>query len=216
MIRERLFRRNGRIWISWQIRLRTYHRSEPAFIYLEVYNLEPDEFGRTEYEISYTIGHTEQRKIDPYQFVAQRLPQGGRHLEVSRVSRTRESGMRRPPRVSEEEEEEQRRQGLPVVQQEVVPDYFDAKRKEELTYRARFVFPEEDKLASRIKRMGRSKEGVETTITARYEGDREDDFTYLQIDLSHVPAGVHRLSVRIRDVHNDEVVSRDTLFRVIE
>ena len=196
--------------------LRTYHRSEPAFIYLEAYNLERDEFGRTEYEISYTIGHTEQRKIDPYLFVAQRLPQGGRHLEVSRVSRTRESGVRRPPRVSEEEEEEQRREGLPVVQQEVVPDYFDAKRKEELTYRARFVFPEEDKLASRIKKMGRSKEGVETTITARYEGDREDDFTYLQIDLSHVPAGVHRLSVRIRDVHNDDVVSRDVLFRVIE
>ncbi len=196
--------------------LRTYHRSEPAFIYLEAYNLDRDEFGRTEYEISYTIGNTEQRKIDPYLFVAQRLPQGGRQLEVSRVSRTRESGMDRPPRVSEEEEEEQRREGLPVVQQEVVPDYFDAKRKEELTYRARFVFPEEDKLASRIKRMGRSKEGVETTITARYEGDREDDFTYLQIDLSHVPAGVHRLSVRIRDVHSDEVVSRDTLFRVIE
>lgn len=47
-------------------------------------------------------------------------------------------------------------------------------------------------------------------------GSREDDFTYLQIDLSHVPAGVHLLSVRIRDVHNDEAVSRDVLFRVIE
>ncbi len=196
--------------------LRTYHRSEPAFIYLEVYNLERDEFGRTEYEISYTIGNTEQRKIDPYLFVAQRLPQGGRQLEVSRVSRTRESGMRRPPRVSEEEEEEQRRQGLPVVQQQVVPDYFDAKRKEELTYRARFVFPEEDRLASRIKRMGRSKEGVETTITARYEGDREDDFTYLQIDLSHVPAGVHLLSVRLKDMHTGQEAAREALFRVID
>ena len=196
--------------------LRTYHRSEPAFIYLEVYNLERDEFGRSEYEIAYRIGHTEQRRIDPYLFVAQRLPQGGRHLEVSRVSRTHEPGMRRPPRISEEEEEEQRRQGLPVVQQEVVPDYFDAKRKDELTYRARFVFPEEDKLASRIKKMGRSKEGVETTITAQYEGNREDDFTYLQIDLSHVPAGVHLLSVRLKDMNTGQEASREALFRVID
>ena len=37
-----------------------------------------------------------------------------------------------------------------------------------------------------------------------------------QIDLTHVPAGVHRLSVTVKDFHNDEVVSRDALFRVIE
>ena len=122
--------------------------------------------------------------------------------------------MRRPERAAEEED--QPNQGLAVTPQEVVPDFFDAQKKDELTYRARFVFPEEDEIASRIKKMGRSKGGVETTITARYEGDREDDFTYLQIDLSHVPAGVHRLSVSVRDVHNDQVVSRDTLFRVIE
>ena len=54
--------------------LRTYHRTEPAFIYLEVYNLERDEFGRTEYEIAYRIGRPEEKKIDPYLFVAQRLP----------------------------------------------------------------------------------------------------------------------------------------------
>ena len=31
-----------------------------------------------------------------------------------------------------------------------------------------------------------------------------------------IAARANRLSVRIRDVHSDEVVSRDTLFRVIE
>ncbi|MDE2998865.1 MAG: GWxTD domain-containing protein [Gemmatimonadota bacterium] len=45
--------------------LRTYHRSEPAFIYLEVYNLERDEYGRTEYEISYRIGRPGEDEIDP-------------------------------------------------------------------------------------------------------------------------------------------------------
>ena len=194
--------------------LRTYHRSEPAFIYLEVYNLDRDEFGRTEYEIAYRIGRPEQKKIDPYLFLAQRLPEGGKQLEVTREIRTRNTGIRRPVRAAEEEDEPH--MGLPVTPPVVIPDYFDAQRKDELTYRARFVFPEEDELASRIKKMGRSKDGVETTITARYEGDREDDFTYLQIVLSHVPAGVHRLSVRVRDVHNDQVVSRHALFRVIE
>ena len=122
--------------------------------------------------------------------------------------------MRRLERAAEEEDEPQG--DLPVTTPVVVPDYFDAQKRDEVTYRARFVFPDEDKLASRIKKMGRSKEGVETTITARYEGNREDDFTYLQIDLTHVPVGVHRLSVSVRDMHNDQVVSRDALFRVIE
>ena len=47
-------------------------------------------------------------------------------------------------------------------------------------------------------------------------GSREDDFTYLQIDLSHVPAGVHRLSVRLKDMHTGREAAREALFRVIE
>ncbi len=194
--------------------LRTYHRSEPAFIYLEVYKLERDEFGRSEYEIAYRIGRPEQNKIDPYLFLAQRLPERGRQFEVTREIRTRETGIRRPAWVTEEEDESIG--GLPIAPSVVVPDFFDAQRKEELTYRARFVFPDEENLASRIKKLGRSKEGVETTITARYEGDREDDFTYLQIDLSHVPVGVHRLSVRVKDMHTGQMARREELFRVIE
>ena len=59
--------------------LRTYHRSEPAFIYLEVYNLKRDEYGRTEYEISYRIGRLGKEEIDPYLFIAERLPENGNH-----------------------------------------------------------------------------------------------------------------------------------------
>ncbi len=194
--------------------LRTYHRSEPAFIYLEVYNLERDEFGRSEYEIAYQIAQPEQEKIGPNLFMAQRLPDGGRQLEVTREIRTRESGMRRPERAAEEEDEPQG--GIPVTPPVVVPDHVDAHRKDEVTYRARFVFPEADELASRIKTMGKNKDGVATTITARYEGNRGDDFTYLQIDLTHVPAGVHRVSVQVKDINNDQIVSRNALLRVIE
>ena len=193
--------------------MRTYHRTEPAFIYLEVYNLERDEFGRSKYEISYRLGRPEQKKIDPYLFLAQRLPEGGSQLEVTREIRIRETAMRTPVRATDEDGP---LGGLPVTPPVVVPDYFDTKKRDEVTYRVRYVFPEEDELASRIRNLQRSLDGSETTITARYEGDREDDFTYLQIDLTHVPAGVHRLSVTVKDMHTGQIAAREVLFRVIE
>ncbi len=194
--------------------LRSYHRWEPAFIYLEAYNLKRDRYGRTEYEISYQIGRPKPEEIDPFLFMAQRLPDGDVQLELTRARAIHRGEPGLPARLAMDED--QTPPGVFVPGRYVSPDLFERGREEEVTYRVRYVFPQEDELASRIKRMGRSKEGVETTITARYEGSREDDFTYLQIDLSHVPAGVHRLSVRIRDVHNDDVVSRDVLFRVID
>lgn len=57
----------------------------------------------------------------------------------------------------------------------------------------------------------------ETAVTGRYEGDRADDFTYLQIALDGVPAGVHRLSVELRDLNRaGQGDERRVLFRVIE
>ena len=159
--------------------LRTYHRSEPAFIYLEVYNLKRDEYGRTEYEISYRIGRPGVDEIDPYMFMSQRLPENGKSTGAGQVSVTRNE-------------------------------------KLEITEVKEFREPEDDAEARRIKEMGRSREGLETTVTSRYEGDRKDDFTYLQIDLGHVPVGVHRLSVRIKDVHTGQIATREALFRVIE
>ena len=74
----------------------------------------------------------------------------------------------------------------------------------------------EDEIALLMREMEKDTQGTQTTITSRYEGSREDDFTYLQIDLSHVPAGLHRLSVRLTDMHTGQEASRDALFRVIE
>ena len=130
--------------------LRTYHRSEPAFIYLEVYNLKRDEYGRTEYEISYRIGRPGEEEIDPYLFMAQRLPGDGKPSGVAQVNVTRNERLE-------------------------VTDVTEVRE------------PEDDEQARRIKDMARSKEGAETTVSSLYEGSREDDFTYLQIDLSHVP-----------------------------
>ena len=194
--------------------LRSYHRSEPAFIYLEVYNLERDQFGRSEYEISYQIGRPKQEEIDPFLFMAQRLPHGEVQLEMTRARGIHGGEPVLPARLAMDED--QTGTGVFVPGRYVSLGLFERGREEEMTYRVRYVFPQEDELASRIKGTGRSKEGVETTITARYEGDREDDFTYLQIDLSHVPAGVHRLSVRLKDMHTGKEASRDALFRVID
>ena len=194
--------------------LRTYHRSEPAFIYLEVYNLKRDRYGQAEYEISYQIGRPKQEEIDPFLFMAQRLPHSEVQLEMTRARGIHGGEPVLPARLAMDED--QTPTGVFIPGRNVSPDLFERGREEEVTYRVRYVFPQEDELASRIKRMGRSKEGVETTITARYEGSREDDFTYLQIDLSHVPAGVHLLSVRLKDMHTGQEASRDALFRVIE
>ena len=194
--------------------LRTYHRSEPAFIYLEVYNLKRDRYGQADYEISYRIGRPDRKEIDPYLFMAERLPQGGIQLEVTRdnVSRVRKMGQQARLVMDQDRTPNDVFSTTPDAR----PERFERVRESEVTYRVRYVFPEEDELASRIKKTGRSKEGVETTITARYEGDREDDFTYLQIDLSHVPVGVHRLSVTVKDMHTGHVVAREALLRVIE
>ena len=159
--------------------LRTYHRSEPAFIYLEVYNLKRDEYGRTKYEISYRIGRPGEDEIDPYLFIAQRLPGNGKSSGATQVSVTRNERL----------------------------EVMEVKEARE---------PDDDEEARRIKEMARSQEGLETTVTSRYEGDREDDFTYLQIDLDHVPVGVHRLSVRVKDLHTGQIAAREELLWVIE
>ena len=159
--------------------LRTYHRSEPAFMYLEVYNLKRDEYGRTEYEISYRIGRLGNEEIDPYLFIAERLPGNGTPSGAAQVHVTRNERL-------EVTEVEEVRGG------------------------------EDDERARRIKEAGSSGEELETTVTSRYEGHREDDFTYLQIDLGHVLVGVHRLSVSVKDVKAGQVATREEMFRVIE
>ncbi len=57
----------------------------------------------------------------------------------------------------------------------------------------------------------------ETAVTVRYEGDRADDFTYLQIDLEKVPVGFHGLTVNMKDLNSfGQDDEGRVLFRVIE
>ena len=53
-------------------------------------------------------------------------------------------------------------------------------------------------------------------MTAEYEGNQTDDFTYLSIDVAQVPEGVHRLTATIKDVLTGEVVEEQVLFKIVE
>ena len=166
--------------------LRTYRRRDPVFIYLEVYNLTRDVFGRTDYEISYRVGRPKKEEAEEALFEAADMPEYAGTLEVEAVVDDGTNGI----------EDEDR-------DDEVDVDY-------RVTYR----LPERNRILEAIGRLFGKRE--ETAITARYEGDREDDFTYLQIDVAQAPPGVHKLRVTVRDVRTEREVERGVLFRVVE
>ena len=53
--------------------VRTFSRSESIFIYLELYDLQRDNFGRTYYQISYTISKPEADTVSPELFMSQKV-----------------------------------------------------------------------------------------------------------------------------------------------
>ena len=76
-------------------------------------------------------------------------------------------------------------------------------------YQVRYVLPEQPHLMQK-----KDSDDTETEVTVNYEGDRANDFIFLNIDLSQVPVGVHQLRVVVRE--GDVRVSREVFFRVIE
>lgn len=75
--------------------------------------------------------------------------------------------------------------------------------------------PAERNLVSRTTRRFDGDVG-ETAVAVRYEGERADEFTYLQIELRAVPEGYHELTVRLKDLNNElQGDERSVLFRVI-
>lgn len=62
--------------------LRTFERGGSAYVYLELYDLKQDLFGRTHYDISYRIGMPEKEEIDPSLFDAITVDEHKGRLEV--------------------------------------------------------------------------------------------------------------------------------------
>ena len=156
--------------------LHTFYRAESVYIYFEIYNLTRDDFGRTEYDITYRIGQPQATEVVPGRFEAVALaePPGNVRLRIGAV---REDG------------------------------HFE--------YQVRYIPAERNRVSRSIRNY--DVDTGETAVTVRYEGDRTDDFTYLQIDLDSVPLGVHALSVKMKDLNREgRGDERRVLFRVIE
>ncbi|OGG45855.1 MAG: hypothetical protein A3F84_01785 [Candidatus Handelsmanbacteria bacterium RIFCSPLOWO2_12_FULL_64_10] len=81
-------------------------------------------------------------------------------------------------------------------------------------YRVRYVLPDRNRISSQI--IGRADKETEIAVTARYTGERRDDFAYLQVDVGQMPRGVYKLTVAVKDVRSGRTAERDALFRVIE
>jgi len=83
---------------------------------------------------------------------------------------------------------------------------------EELTREVQYVSSESSR---RFEAFDSGDPQGERTVTAQYEGDRKNDFTYLQIDIARTSVGIHKLTVTVRDVKTGETVEREVLFRVV-
>ena len=170
--------------------LHTYGRSEPVFIYLEIYNLKEDRFGRTKYRISYRLTRPDREEIRPERFAVLDAQGAGAAVEIQTI--VEESII--------ESEEELRRD----------------EPEETVSYRVKYILPERNKISEEIEKTPRTKRGTETTVTAQYRGNQEDDFTFLQIDATNAPAGFHKLIVTVKDLYTGQIAERDVVFRVVE
>ena len=184
--------------------VRTFSPSEPVFIYLELYDLQRDDFGSTQYEISYTIGKPEVDTLSPTLFASQDLIETMGKTEIDLESEQADQI------AAEDLQTGQSQDG----------DVLDS------------VFPDSDiwgetrvytsggqvhHIAAEGLKIKRSKDGDLTrTVTADYEGNREDDFTYLQIDVNQVPEGIYQLTVLARDKRTDQTDRKYVYFRIVE
>ncbi len=178
--------------------VRTFSQSESVFIYLELYDLKRDDFGNTAYEISYTIGKPEVDTLSPTLFASQNVIDT---LGITTIELRREQS---DPILGQDLEAERSQDGL-----------FDDSDMwgETKVYTSG---GQVHHIAAEGLKIKRSKDGDLTrTVTADYEGNREDDFTYLQIDVNQVPEGIYQLTVLARDKRTEQTDRKYVYFRII-
>ena len=160
--------------------VRTFAPSESVFIYLELYDLQRDDFGSTQYEISYTIGKPEEDTLSPTLFTSQSLIETLGKTEIDlRNGQT-------------DYTEAQDLQTDRLADSEVGRSAFtDSVFADSDVWGDTKVYTSGGQIHHIVAedlKIKRSRQGDLTrTVTANYEGNREDDFTYLQIDVNQVP-----------------------------
>ena len=184
--------------------VRTFSPSEPVFIYLELYDLQRDDFGSTQYEISYTIGKPEVDTLSPTLFASQDLIETMGKTEIDL-----ESGQT-DQIAAEDLQIEQSQDG--DVRDSVFPDSDIWGETRVYTSGGQVHH-----IAAEDLKIKRSQDGDLTrTVTANYEGNRADDFTYLQIDVNQVPEGIYQLTVLAKDKRTDQTDRKYVYFRIVE
>ena len=168
--------------------LHTYGRSEPVFIYLEIYNLKKDRFGRTKYRISYRLTQPDREEIRPERFSALDEPNAGAKVEIRTIVE----------------------EGMDDREDEIWED------ERSVIYRVKYILPERNQISEEIRAASRARKGAETTVTSRYEGNQKNDFTFLQVDASSAPAGFHKLMVTVKDLYTGQTAERHVVFRLVE
>ncbi len=182
--------------------VRTFSSSESVFIYLELYDLQRDDFGSTQYEISYTIGKPEVDTLSPTLFASQDLIETMGKTEIDlRSEQTAEAQGLQTDRLEDSE-----------VNSRAFADSLMLGETKVYTSGGQVHH-----IAAESLKIERSKDGDLTrTVTANYEGNREDDFTYLQIDVTQVPEGIYQLTVLAKDKLTDQTDRKYVYFRVVE
>ena len=207
---------------------RTFAPSEPVFVYLEVYNLTRDDFGKTDYAIAYRIGSPDEKEIDPALFMPVDYEQGYVQFEVMDerdqgfernvmsfdVGDESGGGLERNLE-SDETTTKQRSVGGLEEKNKAWAERALQRVAAQSQYKVKYVLPK-SRSSQMLKDVAQKGVQLETVVTAEYEGQQRDDLTYLQVDISQVPAGVHKLSVQVQDRHTGHKVNQAVLFRVME
>ncbi|MCY3684354.1 MAG: GWxTD domain-containing protein [Gemmatimonadetes bacterium] len=182
--------------------VRTFSPSESVFIYLELYDLKRDDFGSTQYEISYTIGKPEKDTLSPTLFASHSLISTMGKTEIDlRSGQTAEA------------------QGLQTGRSEDRDGIGNVFADSDIWGETKVYTSggQVHHIAAEGLKIKRLKEGDLTrTVTANYEGNRENDFTYLQIDVNQVPAGIYQLTVLAKDKQTDQTDRKYVYFRIVE
>ena len=184
--------------------VRTFSPSEPVFIYLELYDLQRDDFGSTQYEISYTIGKPEVDTLSPTLFASQSLIEALGKTEID--LRSEQTDYIEAQELQADQSEDSEEGSSAFTDSDIWGETKVYTSGGQVHY-----------IAAEGLKIERSKDGDLTrTVTANYEGNREDDFTYLQIDVNQVPEGIYQLTVLAKDKQTDQADRKYVYFRIVE
>ena len=184
--------------------VRTFSQSESVFIYLELYDLKRNDFGNTQYEISYTIGKPEVDVLSPALFTSQNVidTMGKTEIDLHSGQATHTAAEDLQTGRSQDSD----RVGSIFADSDIWGETKVYTSGGQVHY-----------IAAEGLKIKRSKDGDLTrTVTADYEGNREDDFTYLQIDVNQVPEGIYQLTVLAKDKRTDQTDRKYVYFRIID